>query len=219
MMKKDKLTKYVIKHRNSEMRKNVGKLSYLWCLILILGIAALLLIGSYYCFICNPWLSGVLVSTSCGCFTGATFYFLVNIRANKEQRIQREYDAIKNTYERIRSVLNFGMYYQFTKKILLSKRDIFDDGYEILLILDEIQQARNQIGLSVYNNVPNLGYDPLDRDNIDQYRDMIHTSEDKKSMEQSILYICDKLLPAADYLKSLLQEREDQISFIHGYFL
>ena len=42
---------------------------------------------------------------------------------------------------------------------------------------------------------------------------------DKKSMEQSILYICDKLLPAADYLKSLLQEREDQISFIHGYIL
>lgn len=218
-MKKDKLTKHLIKRRNSEVRKNVGKLSYLWCLILILGIAAVLLIGSYLCFICNPWLSGVLVSTSCGCFTGATFYFLVNIRANKELRIQREYDAIKNTYERVRSVLGLGLYYQFTKRIFLTKRDVFDDGYEILLILDEIQQARNQIGLSVYNNVPDLGYDPLDRDNIDQYKDKIHASEDEKAMEQSILDICEELSPAADYLKSLLQEREDQISFIHGHFL
>lgn len=218
-MKKPYFVRQVIKIRNKEIRQGVSKLPHIWWLVAILLVAVGLLVLSRFTYQCAPWLSGVLVSASCGCFTGLTFYFLVNIRNNKERKLQKEYSALKQTFDILMVVLGYGDYYRFYKKMWPGKHNAVDDGFEILSFLDELEQARNKIDSSIYDTVTTLGYDPLDRDNMNSYREKLNTSDSVASMEANILLICKELLPAADKLQALLREREDQITFIGNYFL
>lgn len=217
MMKDDFVRRY-IKYRNKEIRQRVYKLPHIWWLVAIFLVAVGLFIISFFTYKCASWFSGVLVSVSCGCFTGLTFYFLANIRNNKERKLQKEYVAIKRTFELLMSILSYTDYYRFYKKMWPDKHNIFEDGFEILSLLDELENARNQISLSVYDNVPTLGYDPIDRDNMNSYREKLNSSNDSDSMKKSILWIGKELLPVADELQTHLREREDQITFIGNYF-
>lgn len=218
-MKKDDPLWPFLEYRKKEVRRHVCKLPYIRWVLAIFVVAIVLLIISCLTYQSHPWFSGVLVSTSCGCFTGATFYFLVNIRTNKERQLQKEYEALKQTLDILKSIINHGLYYRLYKSIWGIKRSAFDDGYEILSQLDELEHAKNKIKRSVYDTVEELGYDPMDSDNIRFYRDKINSSEDAKMMEKAIIYISEQLTPAADKIQMLLGEREDQISFIGSHFL
>lgn len=214
-MRKDDIIKRQIKHRNKDIRQRVCKLTYVWYTGAILLIAVVLLIISYFIYQCHPWLSGVFVSTSCGCFTGITFYFLVNIRMNKERRLQKEYTAIKKTLDLLQNVLNIIKYHQLYQQIWQK-----NDTEEILSYLYQIEDARNLIDISVYNLVDKYGYDPLDMDNMNSYREKIlESKEDDEAMRESIVWIGEELSKAKEELQELLREREDQISFIGNYFL
>lgn len=218
-MKKDDPLWPFLEYRKKEVRRHVCKLPYIWWVLAIFEAAIVLLIISYLTYQCHPWFSGVLVSTSCGCFTGATFYFLVNIRTNKERQLQNESEALKETLDILKSIINYGLYYRIYKSIWGNKRNAFDAGYDILSQFDKLEHARNKIKRSVYDTVEELGYDPMDSDNISSYRDKINSSEDEKTMEKTIIYISKQLTPAADKIQMLLGEREDQISFIGSHFL
>lgn len=219
MMLHNNPAKKLIKRRKREKRRTVYKLPYLWWLLGILFAALGLLVVSYFTYKCAPWFSGALVSLSCGCFTGATFYFLVNIRTNKERKIQREYDAIKKTLDLLNHILDYGYYCRALKRMGSYEQGNSDDKSEILSSLDKIELARSQIDLSVYHIVHKLGYDPLSQDNIKLYRDGISMSNDEKSIAETISWICKNIFPAAEEMKILLLERENQLSFIRGKFL
>lgn len=207
----------LIKRRKREKRRTVYKLPYIWWLLGILFAALGLLVVSYFTYKCAPWFSGALVSLSCGCFTGATFYFLVNIRTNKEHKLQREYEAIKETYDLLESVFNYkDCYNQYRYQ---RDRHHLDDGAEFIFLLERLEQARSKIDLSIYDIVPDLGYDPLDRDNMNLYKSLIRTSENEKTIGENMKSICEEIAKAENELSKLLRIREDQLSFMRGKFL
>lgn len=172
---------------------------------------------SYFTYKCAAWFSGALVSLSCGCFTGATFYFLVNIRTNKEHKLQREYEAINKTYSLIESVFKCKDYYNY----YLYRRDrpYLDDGSEFITQLEKLEQARNMIDLKIYDTVPGLGYDPLSHDNMSAYKSKIRSSDDKKAIGENMQSVCEEIAKAEHVILKLMLARENQLSFMRGNFL
>ena len=214
----DKTTRRIIKWRKGILRKRLAKLPNFWWSIGVFVLFILLLILSFCTYEKCNWLSGVLVSASCGCFTGLIFYFLSNVRNNKEAKLKKEYLNIKLVYEILINIVNYSSCYGKYYKFLGTKRDVFEDGYSIMSLLDELEEKRGIIPLDIYDVVASKGYDPMDRDNINSYRDMIAATNNVKDMEKCILKIGEELISVADTLQELLQEREDQIMFIGKYF-
>ncbi len=98
-MKKDNTIKPFIRYRKKELRTRFFKLSNFWCTVLILSLSIIILEISCFIYECNSWLSGALVSVSCGCFTGLVLYFLSNLRNNKLAKIQREHQQLKDVID------------------------------------------------------------------------------------------------------------------------
>ena len=105
------------------------------------------------------------------------------------------------------------------KIFLFEKRDFFADSTDVLILLNELETVRNKLPLQLYDVLPQKGYDPADRDNLNNYRDKLSNSDDKVSAKKSLLYIYDELLPLADHLQELYCERDDQLVLMGKYFL
>ena len=216
-MKKDKAIKRILRYRNRELRTRLFQLSPFWFSILIFVIALLILAISLFIYDYNNWASGVLVSTSCGCFTGLVFYFLSNIRNNKIAKLQKEYRQLKEVLDILKNITNLADCYKF-KRLFGERRNIFDDTELILLWLNDLENARNQLPLELYDILPEKGYDPADRDNLNSYRDHICSAESKKFAEAILLEINKELLPLLDYLQEMYREREDQLMLMGKHF-
>ena len=216
-MKKDKAIKRILRYRNRELRTRLFQLSPFWFAILIFVIALLILAISLFIYDYNNWASGVLVSTSCGCFTGLVFYFLSNIRNNKIAKLQKEYRQLKEVLDILKNITNLADCYKF-KRLFGERRNIFDDSELILLWLNDLENARNQLPLELYDILPEKGYDPADRDNLNSYRDHICSAESKKFAEAILLEINKELLPLLDYLQEMYREREDQLMLMGKHF-
>ena len=214
----DKTTRALIKYRKKEVRSRMIRLPNFKWAIGIFAFFVLLLLLSWVVYKCNNWLSGVLVSTSCGCVTGLIFYFLANLRNNQGIRLQYEYDSIKNVYDIISKIMGYEHYYRYYRPIWGERRNIHNDCYEILSLLDELESARAKIPYSVYDAVKSLGYDPIDRDNLSTYRSWLSHEENADTLRNRIKEIYDALLPVADELHDPLYMRQDQLMFLGRYF-
>lgn len=218
IVKKDNAIKPFIRYRKKELRTRFFKLSNFRCTILILLLSIIMLVISCLIYECNSWLSGALVSVSCGCFTGLVLYFLSNLRNNKLAKIQKEHQQLGEVLD-VLSNINTTISCHKYKFLLFEKRDIFTDSADVFLMLNELETARNKLPRKLYDILPQKGYDPADRDNLNSYRDKLINSEDKVSVKKSLLYIYDELLPLADYLQELYSERDDQLMLMGKYFL
>lgn len=216
-MKKDKAIKRILRYRNRELRTRLFQLSPFWFSIIIFVIALLILAISLFIYDYNNWASGVLVSTSCGCFTGLVFYFLSNIRNNKIAKLQKEYRQLKEVLDILKNITNLADCYKF-KRLFGERRNIFDDSELIVLWLNDLENARNHLPLEIYDILPEKGYDPVDRDNLNSYRDRICSAESEKLAEAMLLEINKELLPLLDYLQEMYREREDQIMLMGKHF-
>lgn len=216
-MIKNKTIKPLIKYRNKELRIQLLKLPHFWWFIFILLIALVLLFLSFLIFDYNNWLSSALVSTSCGCFTGLVFYFLSNIRNNKFAKLQKEYKQLQESFENINNILNTVRCYKF-KGLYVGQKGIWMDRENIAIWLDELEFNRNHLPRKLYDVVPQKGYDPADRDNLNNYRERLFTSDEFDSIKNAMLYIYNELLPLADKLKELYREREDQLMLMGKHF-
>lgn len=216
----DKTTRALIKYRKKEVRNRMIRLPNFKWSIGIFTVFLLLLLLSWIVYECNNWLSGVLVSTSCGCVTGLIFYFLANLRNNQGISLQYEYDAIRNVYDIISKIRGYEHYYRYYRPIWGEKRNIHNDCYEILSLLDELESAREKIPDSVYDTVKSLGYDPIDRDNLNTYRAWLNDNDEENDeiLKRRIKEISDALLPVADELHDPLYTRKDQLMFLGRYF-
>lgn len=216
-MRKDKTVKRIIQHRNQELRSRLFSLSPFWWAIIIFLIALLLLVLSFLIYDYSNWASGALVSTSCGCFTGLVFYFLSNIRNNKVAKLQKEYKQLKDVLDVIRNITNIANCYKL-KALYGSKRDIFEDRENVYLWIDELELARNQLPIELYDILPEKGYDPVDRDNLNNYRESLYNSNEVDVIEATLLDIQTELLPLADKMQELYREREDQLMLLGKHF-
>lgn len=216
-MRKKQSVQRIIQHRNREIRTQLFRLSpFLWTIIIFM-IALLLLFLSFLIYDYCNWASGVLVSTSCGCFTGLVFYFLSNIRNNKVAKLQKEYKQLKDVLDVIRNITNTASYYKL-KVLYGSKRDVFEDREKVYIWIDELELARNQLPLDLYDILSEKGYDPADRDNLNNYRDSLYNSNEADVIETTLLDIQTELLPLADKMQELYREREDQLMLLGKHF-
>lgn len=216
-MKKDETIKQLIKHRNNELCTRLFRLSPLWWSLIISLIAILLLYFSFLTYDCYNWLSGALVSTSCGFFTGLVFYFLSNIRNNKLARLQREHMQLEAVLDVLKNIINTTSYYKF-KASFGGKRDVLEDRENVFLWLDELESTRNQLSIELYDILTEKGYDPSDRDNLKIYRDRLCSSNHVSIIEEAMTYINKELLPFMDELQELHREREDQLMLMGKHF-
>jgi len=95
--------KYKRKRRKEKFFRFITLPTFLWTMAFLL-MSLLILLGSYFINEANPWVSGVLVSISCGIITGVILYFLSNLRNNKLYILQTEHDEIYNIYRLICSL-------------------------------------------------------------------------------------------------------------------
>ena len=86
--------------------------------------------------------------------------------------------------------------------------------------LDILEEARNSISYSVYDMPPTMEFDPLDRDNINSYREMIARNyDDEDRLKQSVIDISEQVYAVEWYLAKLIEEREQKLPFIEQHFL
>lgn len=213
---KDNVGKKLIRISRKETRKRLLKLPNFWWSISILLIAIILLLASLFLFNCCPWLSNALISTSCGCFTGLVLYILANIRNNKVAKLQTEYHALKETLRIMRVITGYGLLYSMTR--FWGKRNTVEDSGEIWRLLQELDEARNEIPNELYDTVPNKGYDPVSHDNLDSYKELLMASE-YETFKNNIIYISEEIDAVITHLDILFREREDQLRIMgKSYF-
>lgn len=214
----DNITRRIIKIHKKELRQRLLKLPNLWWSILVLAISLLLLVISYFLKE-NAWLSGALVSISCGGITGLTLYFLSNIRNNKLAKIQKEYASLCAMDSILRKIIGFGTYYKLYIKIWDEKRNIIEDCCEVLCLIDELDEAKKDMPYSLYNALGFHDNDPLDYDNIRSLRTGYESAiDDENKMKIWLKEIVEYLIPVADKIHDPLNERKDQIIFLGKYF-
>ena len=144
-MKKEDITKRILRMRKNELRQRFFKLSNLKWMVGILLCSIGVLITSYYLYECNPWLSGVFVSAGCGGLTGLVLYFLSNLRNNKLAILQKELATLKSISDILNRIEGFRNYHRYYKKAWGEKRDILEDRCEIITLLEELQDVADYI--------------------------------------------------------------------------
>lgn len=218
----DKTIRNLIKYRKKQRRRNIKKLPFVkWVGIFVL-ISVMFLGLSFIFRNSHPWVSNAFLSISCGCITGLSFYFLSNMRNNKDFNINYEYETLSQTFRVCMEILNTIDMYRYQKIYRLRRIDAIETCEEILVKLDELEDARNNIPNVIYDVVPEIEYDPLDRDNINRYRDRTSTvieNEEENDAKKAMFEISKELLKAADFIQELIREREDQREFIRNSFL
>ena len=58
------------------------------------------------------WCSNVMISISCGMISGLTLYFLANIRANRQKKINTDYEFLRQLVGKANSILRDANYYR-----------------------------------------------------------------------------------------------------------
>lgn len=126
----DKSMRKESKEENNKLKKYIFKLpNFCWSMVIFI-LSILQIVLSYCTYGKHNWLSGVLVSTSCGYITGLIFYFLSNIRNNKETKLRKEYADIKTVNDSLNNIINFSVRYRTYLKYLDKTYNVFDDAHE-----------------------------------------------------------------------------------------
>ena len=159
----------------------------------------------------KEWFSNVLLSIGCGEITGLVLYFLTNIRNNKQISLFEEYSSIKKVCDALRCILHVLL------EMSLNKQTIFDKK-ALLALLDDLEEKRGGIPLEVYDTVPSIGYDPLDHDNMNSYRDRINLSNSEENLTENLVCIMKEMQTALMELGDLEQEFADQIEIMRKSF-
>nr|QGT51140.1 hypothetical protein Firmicute1046_2160 [uncultured Firmicutes bacterium] len=183
-----------------------------------MAISLLLLVISYFLKE-KAWLSGALVSISCGGITGLTLYFLSNIRNNKIAKIRKEYDSLYTMNDILNKIIGFGHYHKLYRKMWGEKRNIIEDAYKVLCLIDELDEAKKDMPYSLYTALGFRDNDPLDYDNIRSLKTGYESAiDDENKMKIWLKEVVEYLIPFADKIHDPLNERKDQIMFLGKYF-
>lgn len=210
---------FIEKSRLKYTLDQLKELPHIKAMIVLLVITVVLLAMSYF-FQCKDWLSSLLMSISTGCITGLILYFLANLRSNEGTTLKKEIARLRRLKTVVRDIFAIGYYYQNPATSRFYDKTIRHDADELMEQLDILEEARNSISYSVYDMPPTMEFDPLDRDNINSYREMIARNyDDEDRLKQSVIDISEQVYAVEWYLAKLIEEREQKLPFIEQHFL
>ena len=218
-MKKDKITKRIIEKRNKELRERFFKLSNLKWMIVILLCSIGILTASYFLFDCNPWLSGAFVSAGCGGITGLVLYFLSNLRNNKYAVLQKELLLLNSRGDILRKIKGFNTYHLCYRKSWGPKNDIYEDGLQIVDLLDELQTIVDDISCELYDAISMDGDNPLSYENLRIFKNRLLNAEDAHDVQLCISDIAKCFEVVENNLFELKSEKEDQLVFLGRFVI
>ena len=218
-MKKDSITKRIIKNRRKELRQRFFKLSNLKWMIVILACSAGILVASYCTYKSNPWLSGVFVSAGCGGITGLVLYFLSNLRNNKCTILQKEFSTLASISDILDQIDGFRNYHLCYRKSWGPKRDIFEDGIEIAGLLEDLQSVIDNMPRELYEVYLVEGDNPLSYENLQLFRNRFLNANSDEEVEICMNEIAKHFSVVQDKIFELTREKEDQLMFLGKFFI
>ena len=147
------------------------------------------------------WYSNVMISISCGMISGLTLYFLANIRANRQKRINTDYEFLRQLVGKANSILRDAKYYKdceyaWGEDISLSLRceqliNKFEEFHDDVLDLPD--RLFSQFGLDEENLFTDLSVNQI----AEQYR-KIEDYDD----QQCYVIVYEKMI---SYLEASIQ--------------
>ena len=188
-------------------------------MVVILLCSIGILTASYFLFDCNPWLSGVFVSAGCGGITGLVLYFLSNLRNNKCAILQKEYKTLKDISDILSQVSGFKAYHAFYKKAWGKKRDVFEDGHQIVLLLEELQSITDDMMPELFSAFTEKEDNPLSFEILQLFKNRFSVWNEEKDVLEWINSIIEHFASVEDKIFEMLREREDQLMFMGKYFM
>ena len=218
-MKKDNITKKLIKNRKKELRHRFFKLSNLKWMGVILLCSVGALVASYYTYKCNPWLSGAFVSAGCGGITGLVLYFLSNLRNNKYAVLQKEFSSLNSISNILSQINNIKTFHLCYRKSWGQKRDIFEDGLEIVTLLEELQDVVDDMPRELYSSFIIDGDNPLSYENLQLYKSRFLNADSDNEVKQYMNDIVKHFSDINNKVFDLKREKEDQIMLLGKYIL
>ena len=218
-MKKDRITKRIIQKRRKELRQRFFKLSNLKWMVVIFLCSAGILAASYYTYTSNPWLSGVFVSAGCGGITGLVLYFLSNLRNNKYAVLQKEFSILNSIHDTITQINGFKNYHLCYRKSWGSKRDIFEDGLEIVNLLEELQATVDNISQELYDAFIIDDDNPLSFENLQLFKNRFLNADGDNEMQMCMNDLEKHFAVVENTIFDLTREKEDQLMFLGKYIV
>lgn len=218
-MKKDNITKRIIQKRNRELRKRFFKLSNLKWMLGILLCSIGILAASYYTHKCNLWLSGVFVSAGCGGITGLVLYFLSNLRNNKYAVLQKEFSIINSIHDKLNQLNDFRNYHLCYRKSWGPKRDIFEDGLEIVNLLEDLQTIVDNMPRELYDAFIIDGDNPLSYENLQIFKGRFLNADGDNEVQMCMNDIVKHFAVMENTIFELTREKEDQLMFLGRFVI
>ena len=227
-MKKEKITEYnetnftkssfYKKIRRKRRIEKFLRFVSLPTVLLIIALSILfsaLLILSFFIYENNPWLSGVLVSISCGIITGVILYFLSNLRSSKLHKLEIEEDEIYPIYNLVCDVI-------FEKYLIDNSRNL---GTCVYTLQEEAKALVDKlIPLSDSFNGGNIGFfeekDGLEHickivEELCNNYELLYNDDARKKWISNVV---DVLSPIKRKMEIIMEENCDRIRFIKRYF-
>ena len=218
-MKKDKITKRIIQNRRKELRQRFFKLANLKWMIVILICSVGVLAASYCTYKSNPWLSGVFVSAGCGGITGLVLYFLSNLRNNKHAILQKEFSILTSISDILNQINGFKNYHLWYRKSWGPPRDIFEDGLEIVDLLEELQTIVDNMPRELYDAFIIDDDNPLSFENLQLFRSRFLNADSNDEVQTHMTDIVEYFSVVENTILELTREKEDQLMFLGKFFI
>ena len=218
-MKKDRITKRIIQKRRKELRQRFFKLSNLKWMVVIFLCSAGILAASYYTYTSNPWLSGVFVSAGCGGITGLVLYFLSNLRNNKYAVLQKEFSILNSIHDTITQINGFKNYHLCYRESWGSKRDIFEDGLEIVNLLEELQATVDNMPQELYDAFIIDDDNPLSFENLQLFKNRFLNADGDNEVQMCMNDLEKHFAVVENTIFDLTREKEDQLMFLGKFFI
>ncbi len=218
-MKKDKITKRIIRKRNKELRERFFKLSNLKWMIGISLCSIGVLSASYYTYECNSWLSGVFVSAGCGGITGLALYFLSNLRNNKYTVLKKEFSILHSVHDILTQINDFKNYHLCYRKSWGPKKDIFEDGLKIVNLLEKLQTIVDNMPQELYDAFIIDDDNPLSFENLQLFKSRFLNADSDDEVQMYMTDIVKHFTAVANRIYELTNEKEDQLMFLGRFVI
>lgn len=213
----DRFIKYAIKARKKEIRESLWKLACLRGTIIILFCGLAMLLISYPLRIKASWISNVLISASCGCFTGVVLYFLTNLRNNKLSNIQDEYDHLKNIENILMLINTTRSFHRICGAGYRTIEDRLKDGENIYCYLGDLENAMIKVPKPLWQSLDFGGSSPLSSETVEQLReDYLNICDDISALQLWISKVVKDLKPLLNAIGDPIIERRHQIRFLRN---
>lgn len=218
--KRRKEIKKWIRPEKQRRRKSLISLPNFWITIGMAAISVLCLVLSFTFHVKgHMWLPNAFLSVSCGFITGLALYFLTNLRNNKANALQKDYDLLSQLESVLSDIHNIGKYYNLSVSLLYNDNNELELGNKVFDYLYDLEEIRNKLPSKLYKKLGFLEKDPFDYDSMKELRRKYYNALDNEKEMRIWLVETDKeFISAFDTVRDALNTKKEKLTLLGRYF-